>query len=103
MGGDIFSAIDFMVERLVDHCGTKKYNKRAFLFTNGRGKTKFNESHFRNIVSQIKKNDIKLNIIPMDFMETYDFEANQLDDEVFAHPVQAQNSQLLIRIREMCS
>jgi hypothetical protein len=41
-GGDIFSAIDFMTERLIDHCGTKKYNKRAFLFTNGRGKTQLN-------------------------------------------------------------
>lgn len=65
-----------MTERLVDHCGVKKYNKRAFLFTNGRGKTQLNQSHFKRIVSEIKKNDIKLNIIPMDFMETYDFETN---------------------------
>lgn len=65
-----------MTERLIDHCGTKKYNKRAFLFTNGRGKTDLNQNDFKNIVKSIKKNDIKLNIIPMDFMETYDFETN---------------------------
>ena len=35
-------------------------------------------------------------------METYDFEANDLDDEVFAHPVQAHNSELLIHLRQMC-
>jgi hypothetical protein len=57
-----------MINRLIDHCGKRKYNKRAFLFTNGRGLTKYNQAHFRKIVSEIKQNDIKLNIIPMDFM-----------------------------------
>jgi hypothetical protein len=32
------------------------------------------------MVNELKENDIKLNIIPMDFMETYDWESNQLDD-----------------------
>ena len=35
-------------------------------------------------------------------METYDFELNKLDDEVFAHPIQAQNSELLIQLRKLC-
>lgn len=73
VGGDIFSAIEFSIWGLKDHCGTKKYNKRIFLFSNGRGKSKVNPDHFRRIVKDIKDYDIKLNIIPMDFMETYDF------------------------------
>lgn len=91
-----------MTERLIDHCGKSKYNKRAFLFTNGRGKTSFKERDFINIVSQIKANDIKLNIIPMDFMETYDVETNEMDDEIFVHPIQEKNSQLLMKLRELC-
>lgn len=101
-GGDIFSAIEFIADRLVEHCGSKKYNKRGFLFTNGRGKTKYNESHFKRIVSTIKNNDVKLNIIPMDFMETYDLDSNEIDDEIFAHATQAQNSELLMKLRSMC-
>lgn len=54
MGGDIFSAIEFMIERLIDHCGKKKYNKRAFLFTNGRGLTKHNLSRLKIIIEKIK-------------------------------------------------
>ena len=79
VGGDIFSAIEFCIWGLNSHCGTKKYNKRIFLFSNGKGKTKVQRANFRKIVSDIKNNDIKLNIIPMDFMETYDYEENSLD------------------------
>lgn len=75
-GGDIFAAIDYTIDRLVDHCEARKCNKRVFLFTNGRGMTKFKIADFKGIVSSIKRHDIKLNIIPMDFMETYDFESN---------------------------
>jgi len=36
-GGDIFSTINYAHGILAKHCGTKKYSKRIFLFTNGMG------------------------------------------------------------------
>lgn len=40
-GGDIFSAIEFVVDKIAGHCGKKKYNKRGFVFTNGMGDTEY--------------------------------------------------------------
>lgn len=40
-GGDTFHSIEFMTDVLMGHCRTKKYNKRAFLFTNGTGQTRY--------------------------------------------------------------
>jgi hypothetical protein len=68
VGGDIFSSIDYTIDQLCGHCGSKKYNKRAFLFTNGRGTTKHKIQDLKRIARKISANDIKLNIIPMDFM-----------------------------------
>jgi hypothetical protein len=36
-GGDIFNAIEFVIGKIASHCQKKKYNKRAFIFTNGMG------------------------------------------------------------------
>ena len=54
-----------------DYIGNKKYNKRAFLFTTGFGKTIYEESELRNIVANLENDGIKLNIIPIDFMKNY--------------------------------
>ena len=41
IGGDLFSAINYGLNVLNQHCKTKKYNKRMFLFTNGAGESSF--------------------------------------------------------------
>lgn len=40
-GGDVFNAIEYSIDKIVAHCGKKKYNKRAFIFTNGMGATDY--------------------------------------------------------------
>ena len=52
-GGDTFNAISFMIDVLIDHCGKKKYNKRAFIFTNGKGDTKATLNDLRKIARSI--------------------------------------------------
>jgi hypothetical protein len=52
-GGDIFSAIEFMIQKISSHCGKKKYNKRAFIFTNGMGNTKYTVKDLDGIVRRL--------------------------------------------------
>jgi hypothetical protein len=56
VGGDIFLSINFMLDIMLDHCGKKKYSKRAFLFTNGRGNTKTNVNDLRKMAQIISQN-----------------------------------------------
>jgi hypothetical protein len=55
-GGDTFNAISFMIDLFIDHCGKKKYNKRAFIFTNGMGDTKATLNDLRKIARSIANN-----------------------------------------------
>lgn len=77
-GGDIFSTINYSIRLMNEHCGKKKYIKRMFLFTNGMGETDFNDREVRNLASKIESSGIKINIIPIDFMTTYDSASNEL-------------------------
>ncbi len=52
-GGDIFSAIEHIILIFRDYIGKKKYNKRAFLFTPGYGKTSYQESDLKHIVANL--------------------------------------------------
>jgi hypothetical protein len=56
VGGDIFLSINFMLDVFLDHCGKKKYNKRAFLFTNGRGNTNTNDNDLSRMAQIITQN-----------------------------------------------
>lgn len=76
------------MDRIANHCQKKKYNKRAFIFTNGMGSTEATTRTLERIVDKLKENEIKLNIIPLDFMENYDLEENALDGESFLDPAQ---------------
>ena len=100
-GGDIFDAISFMIDKIADHCKAKKYNKRAFLFTNGMGETSYGVKDLNRIVDRLKQNGIKLNIIPLDFMENYDMDENTMEGDVYIEPIQEKNSALLMKLRSL--
>jgi hypothetical protein len=55
-GGDIFSAIEFVISKISKHCGKKKYNKRAFIFTNGMGDTEHTTKGIEKIVNLLREN-----------------------------------------------
>jgi ATP-dependent DNA helicase 2 subunit 2 len=76
LGGDVFSAVSFATGQLNDHCGKKKYNKRIFLFTAGMGETDFDNHDIRTLAGRLEEADIKLNLIPIDFMTSYSAEEN---------------------------
>jgi phosphorylcholine metabolism protein LicD len=56
----------------MEHGGKKKYNKRAFVFTNGAGMTGCRTRDLKEMAQDLRATGIKLNIIPIDFMVTYD-------------------------------
>lgn len=100
-GGDIFSSIEFAMGELHTHCQQKIYHKRIFIFTNGMGKTNYDFNKLKNLARKLKEREIKLNIIPIDFMETYDYEDNQVDYEIASNETQRANIELLIRLKEL--
>lgn len=102
-GGDIFSAIDFMITEIEQHTGTKKYNKRAFLFTHGAGKTTSRPNDVMILKNRLEKNNIKLNIITIDFMEGYDPETNTLSGSSTVNPEHEKNAQLLVKLKADCN
>lgn len=53
VGGDIFQAIEFIVDRISNHCQRKKYNKRAFVFTSGMGATTYTAHQLEKIVDKL--------------------------------------------------
>lgn len=71
-GGDIFSSINYSLGVMGGHCKTKKYNKRIFLFTNGMGESDFDRADIKTLAGKIVSSGVKLNIIPIDFMVSYD-------------------------------
>ena len=99
-GGDIFSAITYSLNRIVAHCGKKKYNKRLFIFTSGCGDTDFQRSDLKALANKLKAGEVKLNIIPIDFMTTYQPADNTLEGELFMEPAQEKNAQLIMTLKQ---
>lgn len=56
---------------MVAHCKSKKYNKRVFLFTNGMGGSELEGADMGTLGKKLVSNGIKLNVIPIDFMVSY--------------------------------
>jgi hypothetical protein len=100
-GGDIFSSINYSLGLITDHCGKKKYNKRMFLFTNGMGITDFDHQDVKTLANKMMNSGVKLNIIPIDFMVSYNSEDNELEGEMFLESVQERNAQLLMKFKEL--
>lgn len=55
-----------------EHVKKRKFNKRVFVFTNGSGSSAFNRDEIMDLADKVMSIDVKLNIVPIDFMTTYD-------------------------------
>lgn len=78
-GGDIFQALKHGLDALDRHVRNKKTKKRLFIFTTGEGKTDCDKEIVGRLSSLINTTDTKVNIITIDFMESYNQETNQID------------------------
>lgn len=76
--GDILDGLIVGLDMLCRFVGTKKYRKRIFLITDGEKETSYSNGELKEIVETIKKNDIKLNAITLDFCDEL---AEDEDDE----------------------
>ena len=74
-----------------DHVKKRKFNKRLFVFTNGSGSSSFNRDDIMDLADKIMAVDVKLNIVPIDFMTTYDLTENKLEEELMG-PTQQENA-----------
>jgi len=71
-GGDIFKALSSSCDMLDDFVKKKKYEKKIFMFTDGNGATKCNETKARDVGRKCRNTDTKINIIGLDFGEEDD-------------------------------
>mmetsp|Transcript_14544 Transcript_14544/g.12352 ORF Transcript_14544/g.12352 Transcript_14544/m.12352 type:complete len:109 (+) Transcript_14544:307-633(+) len=68
-GGDIFRTLSNAIEMLDDYVKKKKYAKKAFIFTNGSGKTKYDTKKLNQLGNKANNMDTYTNIVTIDFME----------------------------------
>jgi ATP-dependent DNA helicase 2 subunit 2 len=99
-GGDIFSAINYSLNLMDDHIKKRKYNKRMFLFTNGTGQSSFAREDMMELADRLMAVQVKLNIVPIDFMTSYDLAENKLEGEMM-ESVQEENAELLIELKRL--
>lgn len=96
-GGDIFDAIEYMVHQFV-HNTKKSVRRRGFLWTCGMGETWYDGERLTVLGNQLVRENIKLNVIPIDFMITYDIAENFIEGEAM-HQTQESNCKLLMELK----
>ena len=67
-----------MLQRFV---GTKKYKKRIFLITDGEKSIKTNKNEMESLITQITDNDVRLNVITLDFANEHGEDSEDDDNE----------------------
>jgi hypothetical protein len=94
-GGDMIEGLWVATEMIKKHCGTKKYKKRIFLMTDGERPSKDD----RTVVEEIKKTDIRFNVIAIDFAQEL---ADEDEDESESKETNSQtkNKQLLTKMTQ---
>jgi hypothetical protein len=65
------------------------------------GESDFDAQDVRTLATRLEDSGVKLNVIPIDFMTSYDAQNNELEGEMFLEPAQERNAQLLMRLREL--
>ena len=78
-GGDLFSAVNYSLNLIDQHVRSRKFNKRMFLFTNGAGASAFSQDDIYQLADRLMALQVKLNVVPVDFMTSYDLADNKLD------------------------
>lgn len=70
-----------------------------FLFTNGTGSSSFSLEDIPGLARKIINLQIKLNVIPIDFMVSYDPFLNELEGEMLIDKTQEENAQMLMALK----
>lgn len=70
-----------------------------FVFTNGMGESAFSSAEIKALASKLTQTQVKLNIIPIDFMTSYNTEENCLDGEMLLEKIQEGNAQMIMRLK----
>ena len=71
-----------------------------FIFTNGCGTSSYNKDDLFDLADKLMKVQVKLNIVPIDFMTTYDIATNAVDSEMMDSG-QEENCDLLVSFKRM--
>jgi ATP-dependent DNA helicase 2 subunit 2 len=93
---DALSGVIIGVDMIMQHCRHLKYKKKIVLVTNGTGN--MDDDDIENTAAEIKKNDIELVVLGVDFDDA-EFGFKEEDK----HPIKAKNEASLRRLVELSS
>lgn len=71
-----------------------------FLFTNGAGATSFSHDDIFGLADKLMALQVKLNVVPIDFMTTYDLAENNIDEEML-DSAQDTNARMLMELKRL--
>lgn len=89
--GDIFQCIESAIEKFQKKYKKLKWNKKIFLITDGESLSQFDEERIEFLAEKIDKNEIKINIICIDFFNELD--NDEEDDENIQMSNETKNQQ----------
>ena len=90
--GNIMDGMIVSLDMLNRFCGTKKYRKRIFLITDGERKTKTSKAELDSLKQQMNQNNVRLNVITLDFGNELGQDEDEEDDEPEENGASARNS-----------
>ena len=79
--GDLMDGLIVGIDMLSRHCGNKKFKKRIFLITDGEKEAKCSDSEMKTIITNMNTNDIRLNVISLDFCNDLAEDEDEDDEE----------------------
>ena len=79
--GDIFLSIDFAIDEFIAKYKKLKWGKKIFLITDGESKSDMTKEKIEELAERIDDNDIKINIICVDFFEELDDDEDKIEEE----------------------
>ena len=78
---DIFDSIDVAIDTFIDTYKKLKWAKKIFLITDGEAECKATASRIEKIADKLNENDIKVNIIAVDFFSELDEDDEEESEE----------------------
>lgn len=96
----VLSAIDFAIRNFQQEYGKKKFNKRIFIMTDGNSLC--NKSKINTVANLIKQNDVKVNIICINFYNELNLEDGEVMEEDTDNKQQQETKHCLQQLLEKC-
>ena len=98
--GDLITAIEYSIRSMQKEYGTKKFNKRIFILTDGNSSC--SEKKVSMIASLINSTNVKINIITIGFYRELDSEEGEVLENDEDNQNQRNTKKVLMQLQDKC-